>query len=118
MKNVDYLRFNPVLTVNNSKGYTSKTGGFFSLVLALLSVLSLVAFSKDLVFKTNPYSSYTEETNPNAFINYKRLFLTLAPLLTGGISIKDVEQYLSIEFGVIDMDGKRNTTATASYKYS
>lgn len=117
MKNVDFLRFNPVLTVNSTKGYVSNAGGFFSIILALLTVLSLIAFSKDLVFKTNPNSSYTEDTNPNAFISNDKLFLTMAPLLTGGISIQNVEQYLDIEFGVIDMDGRRNTSATAYYNY-
>lgn len=116
MKRLDFLRFNPVLRVGETEGYTSRAGGYLSVFLVFLSLLSFFAFSRDLVFKTNPFSSITELTNSNAFLANKDLFITIAPLLSGGISINNVEQYLDIVYGGIDMDGKR-TNVTAYYEY-
>lgn len=117
MKRIDFLRYNPDLLINDTEGYKSRLGGYLTILVSALSVLSIVAFSQDLINKTNPFSSETEEINGSPFLANSDAFITLAPLLSGGVSLVDVDKYLDIQFGVIDMDGSRTTSATAYYSY-
>lgn len=117
MKRIDFLRYNPDLLINETEGYKSRLGGYLTVLIFILSVLSIVAFSRDLINKTNPFSSVTEEINYSPFLSNKNAFITIAPLLSGGVSLVDVDKYLDIQFGVIDMDGSRTTSATAYYSY-
>ena len=50
----DFLGFQPYLTINNQKTYSTSFSTFLSIMVIILSILSTIYFGWDLVFKTEP----------------------------------------------------------------
>lgn len=95
----------------------SRAGGYLTVLLLILSLLSFVAFSRDFVYMLNPVYSVSEEVNPQPYLKNKNIFFAIAPVLSGSVEIKEVNRYLDIQFGIIDTDGSRNSTDKAYYSF-
>lgn len=107
MKRFDYLSYQPVLTINDTKGFKTKFGASLTLLLGLCSFLSLIAFGKDLVLKQNPSVLTAEVYEPVPIILKDDIFFAYSGGLSGGIEIIDFDRYLKFRFGKVDMDGSR-----------
>lgn len=102
MKNLDYFRYYPVITVNNKEGLATTLGGYLSVCLYFLVLGSIALFGKDFYLKQNPTVVTSSESNISPFISSKDFFIAIGFELEGNIVIHERERYLNVHFGYLN----------------
>lgn len=99
------LKFSPF--VNNNKGYSTKLGGIKTILILILVILSIIAFGKELFLKENPIVISSENYISYPTIEKSSINIAVAPMLSGGFKIENIEKYVELNVGIADTDGSR-----------
>lgn len=102
LKNLDFLEYQPKVSVNGSFGYRTFIGTFISFLIGVLTILCAVGFGQDIVFREKPNSFITELSESTPMFNAGKIQVALAPALLGGVTIPEVRSYLQVKYGSVD----------------
>ena len=86
-----YLEIDPIIinpSINNKSVYKTNFGGFLTSIQWLLVVLFIVAFGRDLFEKNNPNVILSDKYNGNPFLAKDDINIAIAPMWSGGGTIK------------------------------
>lgn len=117
MRSIDINPTSLIMTIKkNSSGFQTKFGGFLTLILIILSILSFFAFGRNLIFKLNPivYTSQSwiqtpilEKSKPIIFFNIMDINAQI---------YMDLKRMMNYTIVQIDADGNREA-APVIYTY-
>lgn len=102
LKNLDFLRYNPQISINGNFGYKTFVGAILSVVIAILIILCSIGFGEDILFREKPTSFVTEIFDASPKLESSKILIALAPGLLGGIAIPNITSYLNIIYGSVD----------------
>lgn len=101
MNNFDFFRYYPVMQVNGQSGFKTSIGGVLSIITGILSVLAIIMFSKDLIFKTNPTFLTTSNYTLYPTLKADKILVGLTAVFLNNTEIDDRDKLLNITFGKI-----------------
>lgn len=116
MRRIDFIPYNPTLSIEGYDGFKTIFGGILSIFVALSTILSIAAFSKDMIFKLNPSVISSEVYQENPSLQRSDLNIAFGIGLVGGVDFPDINRYLKFRFGIVDVDGSRINN-TILYKF-
>ena len=94
------------LMINKSDNIKTKFGGFLAIILAFLSILCVIGFGWDLVYKENPVVYSSNQMGEDLRLERHRFQAAVAPMYTGGVTIPDIERMITIKTQYAVTDGE------------
>ena len=109
LKKLDLFPYNPQLAVENEDvGHRTRLGGFISILIGILLLLAMYAFGNEIVVKSKPISLMSEYFVKAPKLEGKDLFITFSVGKSGGIAIPNIDRFITIKWGFIDIDSTRD----------
>jgi hypothetical protein len=117
MKCLDFIGFTPQLFVDSSQRFQTRLGGFLTILVVLLSLLSLSAFGKDMIFKENPTLYQYDQFNVNNEIDFKEIPFLIGLMKLGGFSISEISRKLQVtlQYAITNSSNTDNPTEFIFY---
>lgn len=107
MRKLDFLHFNPEITINNEEGFRTKTGAFLTIFISLFTIITVIFLGKEVVMRDSPTSLVSYLENPNPIVKNSDIFFAISAINKLGLEIEDLNQYLSFKIGEVDLDPDR-----------
>lgn len=108
MKAIDLNGYKTSLSINNSNSFKTKIGGFLTILLSLLTLLSIIAFGRNLIYRTNPIVNISYNFIQTPILNKNIPFLFFNVMTSRAIEIPNLNRMIYYSLVMIDADGNRN----------
>lgn len=96
INNLDFIGFRPQLYIESAERQKTKIGGLFTILLAILTVLAIVDFGKDILLKENPALYQNDVFNLENEIKFRNIPLVIGLMKSGGFTIAEVSRKLKV----------------------
>jgi hypothetical protein len=117
LRKLDFLGFTPQLYVKSENRYKTTLGGYLTILIAILSILALIGFGKNMLLKLNPTLYQNDVFSLENEIKFNDIPFAIGLMQRGGFTIPDLSRKLKVilEYSITNSSNKENPTIFIEY---